>query len=283
MYVLAVSCVCREGFSKEKVCFIFVAIALYSLRLVISKDYSVPKATVLAVDDDANLQIVVRHYLEGEGYKVISAGNGDEMLEKLGASKADVILLDLILPDTDGLHLMGKVRQLTTAPIIVVSGKGDTTDRIIGLEMGADDYLGKPYEMRELSARIKAVLRRANTDNEVAASPEQTRGKAEKITFNGWVLDRSQYQLYEPDHSSALLTTGQFKLLEALLLSPNRALSREYLFELTREGDFDAYDRAIDIQIARIRKKLQDDPKSPAIIKTIRGVGYMFCGNPEYS
>lgn len=242
-----------------------------------------PKATVLTVDDDANLQIVVRHYLEGEGYKVISAGNGDEMLEKLGASKADVILLDLILPDTDGLHLMSKVRQLTTAPIIVVSGKGDTTDRIIGLEMGADDYLGKPFEMRELSARIKAVLRRANTDHDTAPSPEQTRGKAEKIAFNGWVLDRSQYQLYEPDNSSALLTTGQFKLLEALLLSPNRALSREYLFELTREGDFDAYDRAIDIQIARIRKKLQDDPKSPAIIKTIRGVGYMFCGNPEYS
>lgn len=242
-----------------------------------------PKATVLAVDDDANLQIVVRHYLESEGYKVISAVNGDELLEKLQSSKADVILLDLILPDADGLNLMGKIRQKTAAPIIVVSGKGDTTDRIIGLEMGADDYLGKPFEMRELSARIKAVLRRAQTEPESPQqSTEHIKSRAEKIIFNGWVLDRSQYQLYDDKNTSAQLTTGQFKLLEALMLSPNRALSREYLFELTREGDFDAYDRAIDIQIARLRKKLQDDPKSPSIIKTIRSIGYMFCGNPEY-
>ncbi len=244
------------------------------------------KATVLTVDDDENLQIVVRHYLESEGYKVLTAASGDELLDKLHSSKADVILLDLILPDTDGLHLMGKIRQKTSAPIIVVSGKGDTTDRIIGLEMGADDYLGKPFEMRELSARIKAVLRRRAQDsaeNNTPPNAEASRGKADRITFNGWILDRTQYQLYDPSSESANLTTGQFKLLEALMMSPNRALSREYLFELTREGDFDAYDRAIDIQIARIRKKLQDDPKSPAILKTIRGVGYMFCGSPEYS
>jgi DNA-binding response OmpR family regulator len=241
------------------------------------------KATILTVDDDANLQIVVRHYLESDGYKVITAVNGDELMDKLESSQADVILLDLVLPDTDGLHLMGKVRRVTTAPIIVVSGKGETTDRIIGLEMGADDYLGKPFEMRELSARIKAVLRRAQTDSDSAVpSADQARSKAEKIVFEGWTLDRTQYQLFDPQNGSASLTTGQFRLLEALMLSPNRALSREYLFELTREGDFDAYDRAIDIQIARIRKKLQDDPKSPAIIKTIRSVGYMFCGNPEF-
>jgi DNA-binding response OmpR family regulator len=242
------------------------------------------KATVLTVDDDENLQIVIRHYLEGEGYKVLSAMNGEELLEKLQSSQADVVLLDLILPDADGLHLMGKVRQMSTAPVIVVSGKGDTTDRIIGLEMGADDYLGKPFEMRELSARIKAVLRRAQSDGDSQpATGDQAKSKAEKIIFEGWTLDRTQYQLFDPSGMTAGLTTGQFKLLEALMLSPNRALSREYLFELTREGDFDAYDRAIDIQIARIRKKLQDDPKSPAIIKTIRGVGYMFCGTPEYA
>ena len=243
------------------------------------------KATVLTVDDDENLQTVVRHYLESEGYKVLAACNGDELLDKLGSSKADVILLDLILPDTDGLNLMGKVRQITSAPIIVVSGKGDTTDRIIGLEMGADDYLGKPFEMRELSARIKAVLRRRvqDTTETAAYTAEPARDKAEKIPFNGWILDRTQYQLYDPSNASAGLTTGQFKLLEALMLSPNRALSREYLFELTREGDFDAYDRAIDIQIARIRKKLNDDSKSPAIIKTIRGIGYMFCGHTEFA
>lgn len=240
------------------------------------------KATVLTVDDDQNLQTVIRLYLESDGYKVISAASGDQLLERLHSAQADVILLDLVLPDTDGLHLMGKVRQLTTAPIIVVSGKGDTTDRIIGLEMGADDYLGKPFEMRELSARIKAVLRRAQNEADNAPSPEQNRGKAERISFNGWMLDRSQYQLFDHNSQSANLTTGQFKLLEALVLSPNRALSREYLFELTREGEFDAYDRAIDIQIARIRKKLEEDGKASEVIKTIRGVGYMFCGNPEY-
>ena len=149
--------------------------------------------------------------------------------------------------------------------------------------MGADDYLGKPFEMRELSARIKAVLRRAQNDTEIqAVTSEQARSKSEKIIFAGWTLDRTQYQLFDAKNTSAGLTTGQFHLLEALLLSPNRALSREYLFELTREGDFDVYDRAIDIQIARIRKKLLDDSKSPAIIKTIRGIGYMFCGSPEF-
>ena len=241
------------------------------------------RATILTVDDDENLQTVIRHYLETEGYKVLTAKNADELQERLQSSQADAVLLDLVLPDADGLHLMGKIRRMTTAPIIVVSGKGDTTDRIIGLEMGADDYLGKPFEMRELSARIKAVLRRAQTEVEPqAATAEQTRGKAEKINFEGWVLDRTQYQLFDPQGGNSGLTTGQFRLLEALMLSPNRALSREYLFELTREGDFDVYDRAIDIQIARIRKKMMDDPKAPGIIKTIRGVGYMFCGSPEF-
>ncbi len=277
---------CLKCFGQEKVCFNFVTIAPIYFYEFLKGGFFLQKATVLTVDDDENLRIVIRHYLESEGYKVLTAASGDELLEKIGPSKADVVLLDLILPDTDGLHLMSKVRQMTKAPIIVVSGKGDTTDRIIGLEMGADDYLGKPFEMRELSARIKAVLRRHAQDPDESSTPHHSdsmRGKAEKIIFNQWVLDRTQYQLYTPEGESSGLTTGQFKLLEALMLSPNRALNREYLFELTRDGEYDAYDRAIDIQIARIRKKLQDDPKSPAIIKTIRGVGYMFCGTPEYA
>ncbi len=236
-----------------------------------------PKATVLSVDDDENLQLVVGQYLEDDGYKVLKAVSGKDMRDKLLSSAADVVLLDLVLPDAEGFSLIKIIRESTSAPIIIVSGKSDTTEKIVGLEMGADDYITKPFEMRELSARIKAVLRRAipEPSNESGAQPG---GGPQKIHFDGWCLDRTQYQLFDERKSSADLTTGEFKLLEALLLSPNRALTREFLFELTRDGNFDAFDRAIDIQIGRIRKKLKDDPQSPRYIKTVRGVGYMFTG-----
>lgn len=239
-----------------------------------------PKATVLSVDDDEDLQLVVGQYLEDDGYKVLKASSGKELQDKLPASAADVVLLDLVLPDIEGFSLIKKIREKTNAAIIIVSGKSDTTEKIVGLEMGADDYITKPFEMRELSARIKAVLRRAGAEvsNESAL---QASGGPDKIKFAGWCLDRTQYQVYDEKNRSADLTTGEFKLLEALLLSPNRALSREYLFELTRTGNFDSYDRAIDIQIGRIRKKLKDDPNEPKFIKTVRGVGYMFAGQVE--
>jgi two-component system phosphate regulon response regulator OmpR len=149
--------------------------------------------------------------------------------------------------------------------------------------MGADDYITKPFEMRELSARIKAVLRRRDPSNDSAKDEKKEKDKArEKINFEqGWCLDRTQYQLFDDKNQSVELTTGEFKLLEALVLSANRALSREHLFELTRDGEFDAYDRAIDIQVARLRKKLRDDSKAPRIIKTVRGIGYMFAGHMD--
>lgn len=243
------------------------------------------KGTVLTVDDDADLQIVMRHYLEAEGYQILSAQSGAELLSKLETASPDIILLDLILPDNDGLSLLTQIRSKSSAAVIVVSGKDETADRIVGLEMGADDYLTKPFEMRELSARIKAVLRRtssadtpANTDKAGSAL-----SKAPRMIFGGWVLDRRQYQLFDEAGTPAELTSGEFRLLEALVMAPNRVLSREQLFELTRSGEFDSYDRAIDIQIARIRKKLQDDPKTPELIKTVRGVGYMFTGDVKPS
>lgn len=235
-----------------------------------------PKATVLSVDDDRNLQTVVRHYLEEDGYNVLSAHSGKELAEKVG-SAVDVVLLDLTLPDAEGFSLIATIRQKCAARIIIVSGKTDTTEKIIGLEMGADDYITKPFEMRELAARIKAVLRRGAAADEATAAASPV--KADKIYFGTWCLDRTQYQLLDDQGLSAGLTTGEFKLLEALVLAPSRALTRDYLFDLTREGgNFDAYDRAIDIQVARLRKKLGDDPKSPELIKTVRGVGYMFTG-----
>lgn len=243
------------------------------------------KRTILSVDDDENLQIVIGQYLEDDGYKVVNAGDAASALEKVAAMDFDVILLDLVLPDGEGLTLIPQFRNLTSAGIIVVSGKSDTTEKIICLEMGADDYLTKPFEMRELSARIKAVWRRRDPvvpDAKQDSTGQAAKDKAEKIIFEGgWCLNRTQYQLFNPQGESVELTTGEFKLLEALVLSANRALSRELLFDKTRDGQFDIYDRAIDIQIARLRKKLMDDSKSPHIIKTVRGVGYMFCGQIE--
>lgn len=241
------------------------------------------KGTILSVDDDKDLQTVLEHYLENDGYKVVTANTVQTAFQKTASMTFDVILLDLVLPDGEGLSLIPQIRAKTMAPIIVVSGKSDTMEKIVCLEMGADDYLTKPFEMRELSARIKAVLRRSN-DNSGArpGAPGAENGAAsagpDKILFNGWRLDRGQYQLFDQKNKSADLTTGEFKLLEALALAPQRTLTREHLFDLTRDQNYESYDRAIDIQIARIRKKLKKDAD---LIKTVRGVGYMFCGQVE--
>lgn len=236
------------------------------------------KGVILSVDDDEGLQTVVGQYLESDGYTVVTAHDVHSALEKAETSAPDAILLDLVLPDGEGLTLIPRFRARCGAAIIVVSGKSETTEKIVCLEMGADDYITKPFEMRELSARIKAVMRRLATGNEAESNAHGPR-KAEKILFDeGWCLDRTQYQLFDPEGRSSELTTGEFRLLEALVMAPNRALSREHLFDLTRDGAYDVYDRAIDIQVARLRKKLRDDTGDPKIIKTVRGIGYMFTG-----
>lgn len=239
------------------------------------------KGTVLSVEDDENLQMVIAHYLEDDGYNVIRAGNVKTALEQLRAQSPSVVLLDLVLPDGEGLSLIPMFRSSSAAAIIVVSGKDSTTEKIVCLEMGADDYMTKPFEMRELSARIKAVLRRADSFSPAQSAPDAEVGvkNADKLLLGrGWCLDRTQYQLFDAKSQSAELTTGEFRLLEALVLACNRALTREQLYELTRSSGYDVFDRAVDIQIARIRKKIGDDAKPPQVIKTIRGVGYMYCG-----
>ncbi len=229
------------------------------------------KGTILTVDDDKDLQVVIGQYLEGNGYSVLKANDVKSALEKIDEAVFDVILLDLGLPDGEGLSLIPQFHGKSKAAIIVVSGKSDTTEKIICLEMGADDYLTKPFEMRELSARIKAVLRRMDHDNDDAKPAEPS---SDKLELENWTVDRAQYQVFNKDGSSLEFTTGEFQLFEALVLAPNRALSREQLFDRTRDGEYDIYDRAIDIQIARIRKKLGDEKSE--IIKTVRGIGYMF-------
>lgn len=236
------------------------------------------KGTVLSIEDDEHLQLVIGQYLTGDGYNVLQATHAKDAIEKIDHSDIDVVLLDLMLPDEEGLTVLKAIKEKTSSAIIVVSGKTDTMEKVICLEMGADDYLAKPFEMRELCARIKAVSRRFDVSNDREERMTST-SKAEKLKFgDGWTLDRPRYQLFDKNDQSAELTTGQFKLLEALLSAPNKTLSRERLFEITRDGEFEAYDRAIDIQIARLRSKIHDNTKPPELIKTVRGVGYMFCG-----
>lgn len=235
------------------------------------------KNKVLFIDDDDGLQIVVGDYLEDNGYDVIGAQSGEEAKKAVRENQdLDVILLDLTLPDTQGFALLPELTAVG-APIIIISGKTDTTEKIVGLEMGADDYITKPFEMRELYARIKAVVRRTEKPAEPAAPVEAAPAKPEqkKITFKEFYMDPSQYQVFSANGESLDFTTGEYNLLEALAKSPNHVLTREYLFDLTRDGKFDVYDRAIDIQVARIRKKLTPAIGEKEVIKTVRGVGYM--------
>lgn len=232
------------------------------------------KATILTIEDDQNLQTVVQSFLEDQGYNVLTGNSGKDLLDKIQNVHVDVILLDLILPDSDGLNLMSQVRKHTKAPIIVVSGKDEPTDKILGLELGADDYLGKPFEMRELYARIKAVLRRSMTE---PSNDSVNKTEAVKLAFGKWIMDRSSFSVVDKEGKSADLTTAEFRLLEILLNASGRVLNRDQLYELGRGQDYQSYDRAVDIHIARLRKKLDDNPKTPHLIKTVRGVGYMFC------
>lgn len=251
-----------------------VCCSRYYLELLLRYIF-VKKATILTIEDDAGLQTVIQSFLEDQGYAVLAGRNGRELLEKIQNVHVDVILLDLVLPDSDGLNLMAKIREHTKAPIIVVSGKDEPTDKILGLELGADDYLGKPFEMRELYARIKAVLRRSRESREGHVHGDKK--EATKLAFGKWIMDRSTYSVVDDHGRPVDLTTAEFKLLEILLNASGRVLSRDQLYELGRGQDYQSYDRAVDIHIARIRKKLGDDPKAPRLIKTVRGIGYMFC------
>ncbi len=236
------------------------------------------KETILAVDDDVEIRKVIGQYLEDDGYAVHAVANGSAALEILSQKKVDLILLDLVLPDDNGLTLMAKFRNQRKTPVILISGKSDATDRIVGLEMGADDYLVKPFHMRELSARIKSVLRR--TALTAGALQNESGGEvAEVFTFGKWIMNCRKYEVSNDTGESLCLTCGEFELLRALVNAPHRILKRDQLFDMTRGIDYDSYDRAIDIQIGRLRKKLNDNPHAPSLIKTVRGVGYMFIGD----
>ncbi len=226
---------------------------------------------ILVVDDDREIRDLLQEYLTRNGYRTSAVGEGKGMWQTLQNGHIDLIVLDLMLPGDDGLELCRNLRANSKVPVIMLTAKGDDMDRILGLEMGADDYLPKPFNPRELLARIKTVMRRASTMpwNE-AEEPEH-----QPICFSGWKLDPITRHLTGEDGLVVPLSGAEYKLLNVLLMHPNRILNRDQLLDLTQGRESDPFDRSIDVLISRLRKRLGDDPKTPQIIKTVRGEGYI--------
>src|SRR5215472_17588017 len=226
---------------------------------------------ILVVDDQQEICDLVREYLLDEGFRVSSANDGAGMREVMARDAVDLVILDLMLRGEDGLQLARELRSQSGIGIIMLTGRGETVDRIIGLEMGADDYLSKPFHLRELLARVRSVMRRAATRMTERTAPERSR-----IRFAGWTLDLASRELTSPTGEDVRLTTGEFELLAVFVNHANHVLSRDRLLDLSRHREAGPFDRTIDVQVGRLRRKLDDDPKNPSMIKTVRGGGYMF-------
>jgi two-component system OmpR family response regulator len=227
---------------------------------------------ILIVDDHREIRDLVSKALSKNGFRVSTAADGRTMRKVLADSKIDLILLDLMLPGENGLSLCRAIRAESNVPIIMLTAKGDEVDRVIGLEMGADDYLPKPFGSRELIARIKAVLRRSHEQTATKGIDERSK----RYRFDRWALDTGARELLRDDGVTVALSTGEYDLLIALVERPQRVLSRDQLLDLARGRSSAGIDRSVDTQISRLRKKLERDSSDPKIIKTVWGGGYMF-------
>lgn len=232
---------------------------------------------ILVVDDEPRIRTMLRRYLVAEGFKVSEAADGSAMRTVLESGTTDLVLLDLMLPGEDGLSLARAIRQRSEIPVIMLTGKGDLIDRVVGLEAGADDYITKPFELREVLARIRTVLRRAAGCHQPADAPKSVATPSPDVLgFQGWRLALLRRELTDPAGTIVNLTAGEFDLLRVFAQHPNRVLSRQQLIELVKGRDWAAYDRAIDTQVGRLRKKLEFAAAGPELIKTVRGGGYVF-------
>jgi len=232
-----------------------------------------PKAAcVLVVDDDRNIREMLAEYLTGEGFRVAVAEDGDAMRRVIESVTPDLVLLDLKLPREDGLSLARFLRERYDVGIIMVTGAGGVVDRIVGLEVGADDYVTKPFEPRELLARIKSVLRRMQARPASTAAVTGQRS----VSFGGCRLDLVAHQLFGRNGEEIPITSMEFDLLKVFVENAGKALSRDRILTLTKDREWDPYDRSIDIRVARLRRKIEPDPENPQLIRTVRGVGYMF-------
>jgi two-component system OmpR family response regulator len=234
---------------------------------------STPQTHILAIDDDPAMRKLVADYLRENGLRVTAVATGAEMAQALDQYAIDLVVLDLRLAAEDGMQLARKLREESTVPIIIVTGKQDEADRVMGLELGADDYVTKPFSPRELLARIRAVLRRYQTAREVLP-PQGEKRRAYR--FARWELNLGSRRLTSPDGSRVELTLGEFNLLHAFCAAPQRVLSREQLLDLSRLHGAEVYDRSIDVQVLRLRRKIEPNPALPQYIKTERGAGYVF-------
>lgn len=232
---------------------------------------SVP-AHLLIVDDDPDIRQTLCDYLEDSGYRVSAVENGVEMRRVLHDSSIDLVILDLNLPGEDGFTLATFLRRATTSGIIMLTGSGDRVNEVVGLELGADDYVSKPCDARHLAARIRAVLRRTKPATDTAEESDHGRS----LRFAGWHLNLAARKLTSPDGETVPLTTAEFEILAIFASRPNRVLTRDQLIELLHGREWNPYDRSIDNHISRLRRKLKDDPKNPTLITSVRGVGYMF-------
>jgi two-component system OmpR family response regulator len=229
------------------------------------------EAHILVVDDDAQVRQLIARFLRENGYRTSIARDGREMNNVLAANAIDLIVLDLMLPGTSGLDLCRDLRASSAVPIIMLTAKGEDTDRIVGLELGADDYVAKPFNPRELLARVRAVLRRA------AAKPHADQAIGGRlVSFAGYTLDTQRREVTSPEGVSIDLSGGEYDLLLAFLEHPNRVLSRDHLLELSRNRAAEPFDRSIDVQVSRLRRKLDTGGDGVVLIKTVRGASYLF-------
>lgn len=227
-------------------------------------------AHILIVDDDKEIRDLLQEFFQKHGMRVSTARDEDEMQAALRRAPVDLIILDVMLPGKSGLDICRDLRTHSNIPIIMLTAVTETIDRVVGLEMGADDYVAKPFDPRELLARARAVLRRPNATGTVHRPVPQV------YKFAGWTLDASRRRLLRPDGVRVELTTAEFNLLHTLVRSAQRVLSREQLVELSNQNGDYSYDRSVDILVSRLRRKMEDDPRAPRLVLTVRGGGYQF-------
>jgi DNA-binding response OmpR family regulator len=232
---------------------------------------------VLAVDDDPSVRQLIADYLTDNDVRITTLASGREIADVMARETIDLVILDLRLPGEDGMQIARKLREESDLPIIMLTGRKDEADRVMGLELGADDYLTKPFSPRELLARIRALLRRSRARETVADGLARVRA----YRFSGWELNVRLRRLMTPEGETVSLTNSEFNLLVAFLAAPQRVLSRDQLLNLSRLHNDEVYDRSIDVQVGRLRKKLEPDSARPRFIRTERGAGYVFMAPVE--
>lgn len=237
------------------------------------RDMLEPEPHVLIVEDDGEVRHLLARHLRGNGFFVSATRDGREMREVLRAmgQPVDLVLLDVMLPGTSGMDLLKEIRGNSTIPVVMLTARGEETDRVLGLELGADDYITKPFGRRELVARLRAVLRRSGAITEPTPPPA-----ANSLTFAGWTLNVGRRELTSPDGALVDLSGSEFDLLMAFLAHPQRVLGRDQLLEVGRRRVGDAFDRSVDVQVSRLRRKIEPVEGAPPLIKTVRGCGYVF-------